>query len=58
MKLLTDYNAAFVGACAGLYHYYGEGHEPIPNFPHKKKELMTTTVCPLKGKLSQVHKLY
>ncbi len=33
-EVTIDYNAAFVGACAGLYLYYGEGHEPIPNFPH------------------------
>lgn len=32
-EVTIDYNAAFVGACAGLYHYYGEGHEPIPDFP-------------------------
>ncbi|NLL05807.1 MAG: glycoside hydrolase [Clostridiaceae bacterium] len=32
-EVTIDYNAAFVGACAGLYLYYGEGHEPIPNFP-------------------------
>lgn len=38
-EVATDYNAAFVGACAGLYHYYGEGHEPIPNFPHKEERV-------------------
>ncbi|QNU68136.1 glycoside hydrolase family 9 protein [Ruminiclostridium herbifermentans] len=32
-EVTIDYNAAFVGALAGLYHYYGQGHEPIPNFP-------------------------
>jgi endoglucanase len=32
-EVTIDYNAAFVGACAGLYKYYGEGQEPIPNFP-------------------------
>ncbi len=33
-EVAVDYNAAFVGACAGLYEYYGEGQEVIPNFPH------------------------
>lgn len=32
-EVTIDYNAAFVGACAGLYKYYGEGHKPIENFP-------------------------
>ncbi|RCX17109.1 endoglucanase Cel9V [Anaerobacterium chartisolvens] len=36
-EVAVDYNAAFVGACAGLYQYYGEGHQPIPNFPHKEE---------------------
>lgn len=37
-EVAVDYNAAFVGACAGLYHYYGEelGHKPIPDFPPKE----------------------
>ncbi|KNY25033.1 glycoside hydrolase family 9 protein [Pseudobacteroides cellulosolvens] len=35
-EVAVDYNAAFVGACAGLYTYYGEGHEPVPNFPPKE----------------------
>ncbi|KNY25263.1 glycoside hydrolase family 9 protein [Pseudobacteroides cellulosolvens] len=35
-EVAVDYNAAFVGACAGLYKYYGEGQEPIPNFPPKE----------------------
>lgn len=35
-EVAIDYNAAFVGACAGLYKYYGEGHEPIANFPPKE----------------------
>ena len=38
-EVASDYNAAFVGACAGLYHYYGEGHEPIPDFPHKEERV-------------------
>ncbi len=35
-EVAIDYNAAFVGACAGLYTYYGEGHKPVPNFPPKE----------------------
>ncbi len=37
-EVAIDYNAAFVGACAGLYTYYGEGHEPIPDFPPKENK--------------------
>jgi hypothetical protein len=36
-EVAIDYNAAFVGACAALYKYYGEGQKPIPNFPPKEK---------------------
>jgi hypothetical protein len=35
-EVAVDYNAAFVGALAGLYKYYGEGNKPIPNFPPKE----------------------
>ncbi len=35
-EVTIDYNAAFVGALAGFYHYYGQGQEPIPNFPPKE----------------------
>lgn len=35
-EVAVDYNAAFVGACAGLYKLYGEGQEPIPDFPPKE----------------------
>lgn len=35
-EVAVDYNAAFVGACAGLYKYYGAGQKPIPNFPPKE----------------------
>ncbi len=35
-EVAVDYNAAFVGACAGLYTYYGEGQKPEPNFPPKE----------------------
>lgn len=37
-EVAVDYNAAFVGACAGLYHFYGEGQQPIPNFPHAEEK--------------------
>jgi len=32
-EVTIDYNAAFVGACAGLFEFYGRDHKPIPNFP-------------------------
>ena len=34
-EVAVDYNAAFVGACAGLYQYYGKamGNKPVENFP-------------------------
>ena len=35
-EVAVDYNAAFVGACAGLYEYYGKDHKPIPNFTTKE----------------------
>lgn len=35
-EVAVDYNAAFVGACAALYKYYGEGQIPIANFPPKE----------------------
>jgi hypothetical protein len=35
-EVAVDYNAAFVGACAGLYKYYGDGQKPIANFPPKE----------------------
>ncbi len=37
-EVTVDFNAAFVGALAGFYHFYGEaeGQEPIPNFPPKE----------------------
>lgn len=36
-EVAVDYNAAFVGACAGLYKYYGQGNKPIADFPPKEK---------------------
>ncbi len=32
-EVAIDYNAAFVGALAGLYTYYGQGQQPLANFP-------------------------
>ena len=33
-EVTIDYNAAFVGACAGLYQFFGtEDMKPTPNFP-------------------------
>jgi len=38
-EVAVDYNAAFVGACAGLYYYYGEalGHNLFQTSRQKKK---------------------
>ncbi len=40
-EVAVDYNAGFVGACAGLYHYYGKdaGHEPMENFPPSEESM-------------------
>lgn len=35
-EVAVDYNAAFVGACAGLYTYYGAGQKPVEDFPPKE----------------------
>ncbi len=32
-EVAVDFNAAIVGAMAGLYEYYGEGHYPLEEFP-------------------------
>ncbi|MBN1699620.1 MAG: glycoside hydrolase family 9 protein [Spirochaetales bacterium] len=34
-EVAIDYNAAFVGACAGLYEFFGRsaGHAPVRDFP-------------------------
>ncbi len=37
-EVAIDYNAGFVGALAGLYEYYGEGQEPLEDFPPKEPE--------------------
>lgn len=38
-EVAVDYNAGFVGACAGLYHYYGTKEmKPQENFPPTEEE--------------------
>ena len=32
-EVAVDYSAGFVGALAGLYHFYGAGQLPLANFP-------------------------
>ncbi|MDQ2086829.1 glycoside hydrolase family 9 protein [Herbivorax sp. ANBcel31] len=32
-EVAVDYNAGFVGALAGLYEFFGEGHYPLEDFP-------------------------
>ncbi len=40
-EVAVDYNAGFVGACAGLYKYYGKelGHEIDPALPLPEEEM-------------------
>lgn len=40
-EVAVDYNAGFVGACAGLYAYYGKEaeHQPEENFPPSEESL-------------------
>ncbi len=40
-EVAVDYNAGFVGACAGLYHYYGKeaGHKPEANLPPTEESM-------------------
>ncbi len=40
-EVAVDYNAGFVGACAGLYNYYGKdaGHEPVEDFPPSEESM-------------------
>ncbi len=40
-EVAVDYNAGFVGACAGLYYYYGKeaGHLPVENFPPSEESM-------------------
>ncbi|HEX9058882.1 MAG TPA: glycoside hydrolase family 9 protein [Clostridia bacterium] len=38
-EVTIDYNAAFVGACAGLYHFYGDSSMTVtPDFPPKETD--------------------
>ncbi len=38
-EVTIDYNAAFVGACAGLYHYFGDDSMKVtPDFPPPPEE--------------------
>ena len=45
-EVAVDYNAGFVGACAGLYQYYGKenGDKPVENFPSSEASLKGGTV--------------
>lgn len=55
-EVAVDYNAAFTGACAGLYHFYGEdlGHEPMENFPPTEASMKgEITEFYIEGKLEQ-----
>lgn len=40
-EVAVDYNAGFVGACAGLYEYYGKerGDKPLENFPPSEESM-------------------
>ncbi|MBQ9696685.1 MAG: glycoside hydrolase family 9 protein [Oscillospiraceae bacterium] len=40
-EVAVDYNAAFVGACAGLYNFYGKaaGDKPEANFPPSEESM-------------------
>ena len=40
-EVAVDYNAGFVGACAGLYNYYGKaaGDKPEENFPPSEESM-------------------
>ncbi|MCM1226043.1 MAG: glycoside hydrolase family 9 protein [Clostridium sp.] len=40
-EVAVDYNTGFVGACAGLYKYYGKanGDKPLKNFPPSEKSM-------------------
>lgn len=38
-EVAIDYNAGAVGALAGHYYFYGEGDEPVADFPPKEPEV-------------------
>ena len=48
-EVAVDYNAGFVGACAGLYKYYGKakGDKPVENFPPSEESM--------KGKINEFY---
>lgn len=48
-EVAVDYNAAFTGACAGLYEYYGKkmGNKPVENFPPSEESI--------KGEINEVY---
>lgn len=55
-EVAVDYNAGFTGACAGLYHYYGEelGHKPMENFPPSEESMKGEIIeFYIEGKLEQ-----
>lgn len=39
-EVAIDFNAAFVGALAGHYLLYGEGHEPLEDFPPSEGDVL------------------
>lgn len=55
-EVAVDYNAGFVGACAGLYYYFGEdksivdSSEPRADFPPKEENVVEFYVS---GKIEQ-----
>lgn len=49
-EVAIDYNAAFVGACAGLYEFFGAGQQPDSNYyidgSSPEEPIVTTTTEP------------
>ncbi|RCX09108.1 dockerin type I repeat protein [Anaerobacterium chartisolvens] len=39
-EVAIDYNAGFVGALAGIYESYGQGQEPLKDFPPKEEDFL------------------
>ncbi len=37
-EVAIDYNAGLVGALAGLYQHYGQGQQPLADFPPKEEQ--------------------
>lgn len=49
-EVTIDYNAAFVGACAGLYDYYGtDAMEITPDFRRKIRTAAVITAAMISG---------